>query len=1006
MRAQRNNRILLGALVFALTLTFSLLYHNRYITDTYSWNEFNSILMHRGQMPYRDFFVYIPPALLLKLELVWYMSGGKLLGVVVAGIVERALLITLIYYVLSKWFRPQYSFLASLLSFLIMLYNNFDTAGDYTWLSFTLGLLATVFLQSFFENREARPLRANIMVFIAFFIAAQAAMAKQSTGLAVACAMLLFMAIYVVCARFQNTGWTFAATASGLAIGLAPWFVWLYANDALKPFFEQVFFAALNSKGITSDGATGSTLINALSSIFAQKYWLVGLLAALMYFSRESNHEKLRKIGSVVFGVGLAAMVFRKILRVIRLIHPYDVNAFILEAAIAGAIIILVFAIIYIKIERSKTTDVSLAAVVSICFFLSWAAVSFLNEDPIERIVANNPIREIETILSHVCLVVLIALCFYYVISEWMKKADDATQWSKFAFVVYSLTVFVSVLISGGGLNYTGICYGTIPFVLCVLLQWCEAREVPLNKAKGVVFHPEKLLIAVCCLVICFMSASVMAMRLENAYSWWGIHVDTISDDDSYTVDYDMFDGFLVEKKTKTEFEQIGKLIEENSEKDDFIFIFPYSPIFKMMTDRYEAPTKVPVYFFDVCSDEMARSDLEIIKENDPKMIIWKDVGEDCWKTHEKSFRGGDRCGQRDIQDWFNSVKDSKYELIGQIENQYIYRLKDGTPINYTFFAQEADLVSNADEVVGNLTKSDYVRKLAESLSPYVPMESQTVYHVVIAVMVVLLMLCYVAGIPSWMFLSALFGMLYMALPCKAPLLSGFAIPFVMLLSESRRNDVTAWIWGGAIAGIFALSLTGWFRVWRQWGSCAAAVLVVLIMIASSVYALMKLIKDIRARERRWQSDLKRRSLAGICFVLLAITAVGIVSLYRTVSEKREQLDYEALQGVYKRVCDLRYDEEQYSRLIEASDCLPVLGSYGQTIVQIAEVLNDEEHININTNIKFKSKHLKDLSANNIYVRISGQDVFVWIQEDTTIGNSGWAIIGNQFSYIISNVNA
>lgn len=144
------------------------------------------------------------------------------------------------------------------------------------------------------------------------------------------------------------------------------------------------------------------------------------------------------------------------------------------------------------------------------------------------------------------------------------------------------------------------------------------------------------------------------------------------------------------------------KLIKENSEIDDFVFTFPHIKLYNILSNRMYMPTFVPCYWFDVCSDSYAEEDLSSIEKNMPDLIVWCDVGESAWKIHETLFRNGNRSSQRDIQDWFESVKETKYTKIGGVYNISVYKLNNSKPINYTYFASREDIQSEEYEILYN----------------------------------------------------------------------------------------------------------------------------------------------------------------------------------------------------------------------------------------------------------------------------------------------------------------
>lgn len=841
-REQKRERFLLGSLVFALTLTFSLLYLNRYVVDNFLWNEFNSILFHNGLMPYRDFFVYVPPALLVKNTFLWYLFGETILGMVIAGVFERALIFVLIYSMLSKHAKPLYAFVATMLSYLVMLSGSFDTVGDYSWMCIMLTVLVAFCIQEFFKYRASRPIVAFLFLSAAFFFAVLDIMTKQSNGLILTCAVLLLMIIYTVCSRFKHAIRDFAAILLGLAAGAAPWLIWLGTNDALSPFFKQVFGDALNSKGVSSEGR-GSTLINSIFSIFNWKYFIIFALALAIFllhdFYKGKNKEKYIKysIGGIVL--------------VILLEHILKIRSqnFTILQAIFAIIFVAIFAVAVFYLARflsKKNNSLLTAVTLGIGFFVFWAAVSFANSFILWRIPTSGVISYVGTIFSHAALMICVALCVRYIIRAWIDRTEDSSIWIRFTLIVAGLALAVGTLLGGGDLNYMGsVCFITVPFVLTSLLSHCETLELNIalpkklpKKLSGRSFRIccRRLILCICAIVICSMSTIVMAGKIRDPYSWWGVNAGQLSDEGSYTIDYDIFEGYLVSKEIKVRYEQIGKLIEENSSKDDFVLTFPYSVIYKIETERYNAPTKVPVYFFDVCSDDMARSDLEIIKENPPKIIVWMDIGEECWSVHEYLFRGGNRLGQRDIQDWFSKAIETDYVLIGNVGNQYVFRLLDRTPINYTYFADEEDMVSNIDEVRDNIRSSNYVYKLSSSLLGTQGYNWLAIYLPVAVALLLLVIFCIFAKTDLSKLIIFIFGALYLLLPCKPALLCAFIFPFVLI--AARKRDKLSIVLSSLSLVTFALSLLGWWSIWNafvQYIALALVIIMMAIVLASTV---------------------------------------------------------------------------------------------------------------------------------------------------------------------------
>lgn len=177
-----------------------------------------------------------------------------------------------------------------------------------------------------------------------------------------------------------------------------------------------------------------------------------------------------------------------------------------------------------------------------------------------------------------------------------------------------------------------------------------------------------------------------MSQKVISAYSWWGWR-DTIIDYSTfYAIDVPGLEGFRVSENVKNLYEEMYKVIKSNTDEDSVIYGFPNIRIFNVLLKNTNMKHFVPVPFYDVCSDDYIREDIEKLKENPPDIIVWIDIP-GCMDLHEEVFRDNKKLEQRKFQEWFaSSVNEDKYTLIGQYDSMFIYKLNDGTNINYTYY--------------------------------------------------------------------------------------------------------------------------------------------------------------------------------------------------------------------------------------------------------------------------------------------------------------------------------
>ena len=77
----------------------------------------------------------------------------------------------------------------------------------------------------------------------------------------------------------------------------------------------------------------------------------------------------------------------------------------------------------------------------------------------------------------------------------------------------------------------------------------------------------------------------------------------------------------------------------------------------------------VPILYFDVCSDSIANSVADTLAKDEPMLILFHEMEEWRWAVHESVFRNSERCGQRNILNFYNNFVKANYRLLGKFDN-------------------------------------------------------------------------------------------------------------------------------------------------------------------------------------------------------------------------------------------------------------------------------------------------------------------------------------------------
>ena len=247
LKQTAKSKFLFLLLLLILVLPFYLIYFNNTIPFTEGWGIYYVELMKKGLVPYKDFYYYLPPVNLVIDWLFWSLSGGYLLIYRLFRLLERLLMVSLIFLLLSKYFKTQYAFLATFAGAVLGTAVVYDLMGDYNQTSELFVVLLIILVTQYIEQKTAK-MRCVLLFFIGFSISLLFFL-KQSSGVAAIIIYSLIFCLY----SWMNKNTQFIKEMFCVIFGaLVPIFVcatYLLYNEALMLFIEQVFLSGSNSKG-------------------------------------------------------------------------------------------------------------------------------------------------------------------------------------------------------------------------------------------------------------------------------------------------------------------------------------------------------------------------------------------------------------------------------------------------------------------------------------------------------------------------------------------------------------------------------------------------------------------------------------------------------------------------------------------------------------------------------------------------------------------------------------
>lgn len=284
---------------------YMLITVNRYLPVQDGWFQYYSMLLVKGQFPYKDFFYYMTPGYLYFFKLQYLMFGNDFLDYRIYGVFERVLIAWLMIWLLNKHFSSYECFLAVTFGFFAYAGFNLDYPDSYYQSVFLIFMVSTALLYKVLNTKYI-----SLIYFYAVLFGASNSLLllfKQSTG--VVC--LFVFSVYLVVSiwnkfRLRETCIVISLYFLSILVILGGVIFWLHLHDALPQFFHQVFGSS-SAKG-SPFGILTNGVIRSVSNL---NIWVIACLGFIFY-AYSKIRDRLMELSTNLllwFMTGLALVV-------------------------------------------------------------------------------------------------------------------------------------------------------------------------------------------------------------------------------------------------------------------------------------------------------------------------------------------------------------------------------------------------------------------------------------------------------------------------------------------------------------------------------------------------------------------------------------------------------------------------------------------------------------------------------------------------------------------------
>lgn len=629
-----NYAFFIFALLYGL---FNLLLYDKFFPITEGWFQDYARYMMQGYIPYKDFYVPVPPGFIYLIKVLRVFFEDTFIYFRIYGIIERLFLTALVFFIFKRIFCAKIVFIALLTGSIVYISNMQDLFYGYYQSSFLFSVLVLYTAIKMYERYDFKDVYFWSGLY--GFFSSCSFLFKQTIGGLLPCILgIVFVLLTVRKDRIKTLKCCCAALIAVLSIMLIV-ATFLQIEGALGSCIQQVF------AGAQSKGSLQSIFLGFIPRMISKESVTITLLSFLVFFCYDICKEKSDRV--LTFSCGIlffsfeVLMIFRSFIRY----FYFSNNDKSISLLCCVLFLLLIFCSYIFVIDNHEIRSVLVLGLNLLIFFI---VISLFQIKPFAYLSfgASNARQAI----IHCMFFINLIWCFAELVSLIYSDFNYRQ-----AIQLFVLAASFAVMYAHG-LSHIVEEHGTLlitTLLVCNILSsdFSSFRFYNVLKSFTVIY---------CVLTIVF----ILVQRLNYPYYWWGVNTLPSSYNSKYTYLDVKLHGLLGDKASVNEMNKIYKTIEKYKGKNDTMYTFPHINYFNVMSGL-NSPTFSKVHYFDVCPDYIIEHDLQLLRDNPPKFVLIQNFEENVWKFHENAFRDGKQSSQRKIIEHFHSqVRDNKYKLI------------------------------------------------------------------------------------------------------------------------------------------------------------------------------------------------------------------------------------------------------------------------------------------------------------------------------------------------------
>lgn len=636
--SKRNGNFLFLFLILLFGAFYYSLFSFSIAMPQMGWWQYYGWRITQGDIPYKDFYFYLPPYHALYSALLYLLFGNKVIYYTIFGFfINKALCWGILYNLLTRKFQPWQVTIGMIAGIVINSVYQMDLTFDYNPLVTLLWILILYFLVRMYETGGKK---ADFYIFLNGIICGVLIMTKQNVGLA-APVMILIIMLFISTKKKIEVGKNIFLTIFGIVIGIMPGLIYLLTTDSL---YEAIYCitSAMGAKGVGN-----GFFITTFRNCWRPSYLAIAFAVLGLFYLIGRGKNDVRKTLYCFFAALFLGIDTSIYLTPIWKFFNSNNSTKLSTVIILFTVVVAVF--LYWTNKKKNATVVNFIAY--FLMFVCGVGVSTILEPSVRRFF-------FETLDMFNLRRGMLYVFFYLEIFLWIHMVKRLFQKNNISFsyfmVLTGILLYIAVSFTSAPLEEL---YG-VTFVPLVISE-ALSKKTKWNRVKN------HLILLTVVTVVCLCSFEKTTMP----YEWHSWKIPALYDKQNPLTASNIsgLKGLYLSYSDENKYEEIVKGIENNSSENDIVYQFPNIMLFNVLTNRKTVYDAVP--YFDVCPDSEAIKSSEDLKKNPPEMVLWSNLNEDRWAAHESQYRNGNLSGQRSIQDWFNNYVKCNYRKVGEWDN-------------------------------------------------------------------------------------------------------------------------------------------------------------------------------------------------------------------------------------------------------------------------------------------------------------------------------------------------